>query len=360
MTDACTAKKARLMRTRSLTLLVIGLLVISAADWAACSVLQHRMRAEYAAWAATITSQGWSLRADKVSEGGFPFGATLTLSDFALSGGRAMLPGGLDWQAERVRLSISLMHFWRLTVEPQGEQTVRVASTNAVVFSADHLTASVPLGRDRGDRIALDADGLTAGLQRSRQRQDVRIDHLALGLMAQRKDAARITARADISASGIELPDNNRWPLGGVVENAGATIALASPALSGIAASDQARAWRDWGGVVTVENLQLGWGPLDLHAHAKLTLDDRLQPSGKGSATVSGWEQTIDALAASGTIEAGMAQTIKLVVGLMARAPANGQGGQHALSFPFTLKDSTLSIGKIPLIRLHSFAWGGV
>jgi hypothetical protein len=344
---------------RKRTSIILGLaILLPMADWLACSLLQRRMRAEYAAWAATITSQGWTLRADKVSEGGFPFGATLTLSDLDLAGGRAMLPGGLDWHAERVRLSIGLAHFWRLTVEPQGEQTIRIASTNAVVFSADSLVAQVPLGRDRADRIALAADGLTAGLLQSHQRQDVRIDHLALGVLAHRQGAARITAQADIAADGIALPDNHRWPLGAVVKTAAATIDLASPALSGIAAADQARAWRDWGGVVTVQDLQLSWGPLDLQAQAKLSLDDRLQPSGKGKATVSGWAQTIDALAASGTIEAGMAQTVKLVVGLM--APAPDTDGQGALSLPFTLKDSTLSVGKIPLIKLHRLAWGGV
>jgi hypothetical protein len=346
------------MRTR--TMIALTLVLLPALDWAACQVLQHRMRAEYAAWSATITSQGWALRADRVNEGGFPFGATLTLNDLTLSGGRAMLPGGLDWHAERVRLSIGLLHFWRLMVEPQGEQTIRLASADAVVFSADRLFAQVPLGRGRADSVALEAGELTAGLQRSRQHQDVRIDHLSVGLMAHREGAARIAAEADIDASGIELPDNKTWPLGAVVRNAAATIDLASPALSGIAAADQARAWRDWGGFVTVRDLQLRWGPLDLRARAKLSLDDRLQPAGKGEAYISGWAQTIDALAASGTIEAGMAQTVKLVVGLMARAPDHSANGPAGLSLPFTLKDSTLSVGKIPLIQLHRFAWGRV
>jgi len=142
-----------------------------------------------------------------------------------------------------------------------------------------------------------------------------------------------------------------------LVKHAAATIDLASPALSGAAATDQARAWRDWGGALTVSALQLRWGPLDLSAVAKLGLDDRLQPAGKGDATIKGWQQTVDALAAGGTIPAGMAETVKMVMGLMAHGPADGQQG---LSLPFTLKDSTISVGKIPLIRLHDVAWGAV
>ena len=340
--------------------LLVGLaLLLPGADWIACIILQHRMRAEYLGWATTITSQGWSVRSDTVAEGGFPFGATLLLNNFNLSGGHAMMPGGLDWHSDRIRLTLGLLNFWRLTVEPQGEQTVRAAGTKNIVFSADRLTASVPLGRGRADSLALEADGLTAGLLQSQQRQDVRIDHLALGLSAQRHDAARITAQMTIAATGIALPDNNRWPLGASVRMAQASVDIASPALSGVDAADQARAWRDWGGVLTVQSLRLGWGPLDLSAQAKLSLDDRLQPAGKGDAAVSGWAQSLDALSASGTISPGMAQTAKLVMGLMAVAPTNG-AMTDSLFIPFTLKDTTLSVGKIPLIKLHDLKWSSV
>jgi hypothetical protein len=348
------------MRNRLIALAAVAVLLPSL-DWAACAILRHRMRTEYAAWTAAITSQGWTVHADKLREDGFPTGATLTIKNLDLAGGRAMLPGGLDWRASRVVLSLGLLHFWRLDVEPQGEQTIRVAGAKAVVFSADSLTASVPLGRGRADSIDLTADGLSAGMLASRQRQDVHIDHLALLLRADRGGAARIAAEARIDASGIALPDNGRWPLGATVRNAAATIELASPALSGVAAAEQARAWRDWGGALTIQALSLRWGPLDLHAQAKLDLDDRLQPAGAGTATVQGWAQTVDALAAGGSLPNGMADTVKMVMGLMARTPADAANdGQATLSLPFTLKDSTLSVGKIPLIRLHSVDWSSV
>jgi hypothetical protein len=278
------------------------------------------------------------------------------MTGFSLSGGHAMLPGGLDWHADRVVLSLGLLHFWRLSVAPEGEQILRVASAKPVVFAADSLLATVPLGRGRADHVAIEADGLTAGLLQSRQKQDVRIDHLSLALTANRHGAARITAQADIAANGIELPDTGRWPLGAQIRTAAAVIDIASPALSGVAAADQARAWHDWGGSVSVRDFALGWGPLDVTAQAKLGLDNSLQPEGAGTATVTGWAATVDALAAGGTIPGGLAETVKMVMGLMGRTRDEGA----ALSVPFTLKDSTLSVGKIPLIRLHDVNWGSV
>jgi hypothetical protein len=344
------------MRKRLIALGALALL-LPAADVLACIALQHRMADEYANWSRTMTSQGWTIRADHVAEDGFPAGATLTITGFSLSGGHAMLPGGLDWHADRLVLSLGLLHFWRLTVAPEGEQILRVASARPVVFAADSLLATVPLGRGRADHVAIEADGLTAGLLTSRQKQDVRIDHLGLALTANRHGAARITAQAEIEASGIELPDKGRWPLGALVRTASAVIGIASPALSGVAAADQARAWHDWGGSVTVRDLALGWGPLDVQAEAKLGLDNSLQPAGEGTATVTGWAATVDALAAGGTIPSGMAETVKMVMGMLGRAPKDDAS---ALSVPFTLKDNTLSVGKIPLIRLHDVNWGSV
>jgi hypothetical protein len=278
----------------------------------------------------------------------------LTITGLDLSGGHAMLPGGLDWRADRVVLSLGLLDFWTLIVEPQGQQVVRLAGMRAITCSADSLVASVPLGRGRADRIALEADGLTAGVLGPKERPDFHIDHLALRLMARLKGAARIDASADFDATGVELPDDGRWPLGALVKHAAADISLASPALSGVAAADQARAWHDWGGVLTIQNLVLLWGPLDMQAQAHMGLDDALQPAGAGHTVIKGWAQTVDALAAGGVMPDGMAQTVKIVMGLMSKGP------DGALNVPFQVKDSTLSVGKIPLVKLHVVDWGTV
>ena len=100
-----------------------------------------------------------------------------------------------------------------------------------------------------------------------------------------------------------------------------------------MAASDQARAWRDWGGALTVRDLVLLWGPLDLRGQARMGLDADLQPAGNGEAVIGGWAQTVDALGAGGTLPEGMVQTVKMVLGLMARS-ADGAGGDR-LTVPF-------------------------
>lgn len=337
------------------------LAALLALDWLGCHWLLGRMQAEYAQWQSAAESQGWRVSSESVSGGGFPFGATLKISELTLSGGQALVPGGLDWHAQRVMLSLSLLHPWQLDVAPQGQQTVRVATGQTVVLNADTLLAQVPLGGGRPDDIRIEIAGLTGGLGGSNHPQDVRIDGLDLQLAAMRGGAARTSLQLDVQAHGVGLPDKGRWPLGATVNRLEAEISLASPALSGRAPAEQARAWRDWGGTVDVTHMAVKWGPLDMSGSATLGLDDKLQPAGHGRAEVRGWQATLDALVNGGVLPQGVAQTAKAVLSLMAPAAGGGdEGGGAKLSVPVSLKDSTVSVGAIPLLRVHPLVWGGV
>jgi hypothetical protein len=350
------------MRRHWTTRAAVGLAALLALDWVGCRVLLRRMQAEFAQWQLAAESQGWRVASAAVMGGGFPLGATLKISGLSLSGGQALVPGGLDWHAQRVMLSLSLLRPWRLDVAPQGEQTVRVATGQTVVLNADVLLAQVPLGGGRPDHIHVEIAGLTAGIGGSGHPQDVRIDRLDMQLQAARGGAARTSLQLDVQAHGLGLPDKGRWPLGATVSRLETEISLASPALSGRAPVEQARAWRDWGGTVEVTRLALKWGPLDMSGSATLGLDDKLQPAGHGQAEVRGWRATLDALVSGGTLPRGVAQTAKAVLSLM--APATGSKGDDALgaplSLPVSLKDSTVSLGTIPLLRVRPLVWGGV
>jgi hypothetical protein len=347
------------MQRRWITRIAVLAAGLALLDWLGCHLLLRRMQAEYAQWQLAAESQGWRVASARVEGGGFPFGATLKISELTLSGGQALVPGGLDWHAQRVTLSLSLLRPWLLDVAPQGQQTVRAATGQTVVLNADMLLAQVPLGGGRPDHIRIEISGLTAGLGGSGHPQDVRIDGLDMQLQAARGGSARTSLQLDVQAHGLGLPDKGRWPLGATVSRLETQISLASPALSGRAPAEQARAWRDWGGKVEVTKLALKWGPLDMSGSATLGLDDKLQPAGHGLAEVRGWQATLDALASGGALPQGVAQTAKAVLSLM--APASGaDGGGPRLSLPVSLKDSTVSLGSIPLLRVRPLVWGGV
>ncbi len=343
------------MRGRAI---LLAFCLAAGADWLACKLLDQRAHAAFDRWSRVMVDQGWTVHTGAVTEDGMPFGARLTVRDLTVSGGQAMVPGGLDLHSDQIVLSLPLSSPFRLTVEAPGRQNCRLASLPPVVFEADSLTATVKLWRSPMDSIEIAADGLAGGLQHSRNPQDVRVGRLRMHLTAARGFSARTTAEVVVDARGLQLPDDGRWPLGATIGHLGFDLSLASPALSGKAASDQARAWRDWGGTLSLQRLDMHWGPLKLATTARLGLDQKLQPAGSGMAQVSGWAASLDALARGGAITSGVAQTAKAVLGLA--VPPGTVQDDPALSLPFSLQDSTLSIGKLPLMRMSTLAWGGV
>jgi hypothetical protein len=343
---------------RRLILLCVLLLAVAAGDLIACRALMATISGQFSQWAKSLREQGFTVAYREPIRTILPWRVRLAVPQLSVSGGKAMLPGGLTWHADQVDLSLSLLSPDTLTVTPDGEQALQAAGAPGIVFFADQLDAVVPLGTTHPDEIDVRSQGLVVSLAASPHRQDLRIASLQLSLQAARGGASRTSARLSIAARGVGLPDNGLWPLGATINRFDTDLSLASPALSGDAPVEQARAWRDWGGVLTVQSLELHWGPLILRGTAELGLDQHLQPAGPGEAIVTGWSPTLDALARGGTIQPGVAQTAKAVLASMAHPAQNDPDGQ-TLELPFTLQDSTLSVGKIPLMRFGEVVWGG-
>ena len=302
---------------------------------------------------AQMRAEGWRVEAGEPMRLGWPFQALLVIPAPSLVGGERLLPGGVSWRTERLLVGLSLLHPFTLRLLPEGREELRVSRAPPVVFAADRLQALVPLGRMRPDRIDVAARAMEGGLAASPHKQDVRLASLALHLADRSPDGARqLSASLDLEADGLDLPDTRRWPLGARIAHVGLRAELASPPLAGLDAQEQARSWRDGGGKLAVQELALHWGPLSADASADLGLDRRLQPAGSGRAQLAGYDAALDALAGGGAISGGLAATAKAVLGLM--APGSGDGG---LSLPFTLQDSTLSVAKIPVVRLSDVIW---
>ncbi len=258
-----------------------------------------------------------------------------------------------------VELEVTWLHPRTLNVRPEGQETLRVSQAPAIVFSAELLDARVPLGSGRPGTLDFEAASLIGGLARSGHPQDVRLARLVVHLelpQATGGPDAKLAAKIAVSASQVGLPDTRRWPLGATISGLSAEADLTLPPVTGSEPREQASAWRDGGGSIALRNFAVRWGPLDARVSAELRLDGRLQPAGKGRAMLSGYNEALDALAGGGAISQGLSTTAKAVLGLMAFQPSgDGRGG--TIDLPFALKDSTLSVGKIPLAKLSDIMW---
>lgn len=112
--------------------------------------------------------------------------------------------------------------------------------------------------------------------------------------------------------------------------------------------------WRNAGGTVELDNLQVRWGPLGARASGTLSLDRRLQPVGTFSGAIEGYDQILTALVHSGRLRAQQAGLAKLVLTMLAKT---GPDGKPQLATSFTIQDGEMYLGPARLGPAPRIAW---
>jgi hypothetical protein len=347
------------MRRRLWLLVIVVPLLAVVADALAWQLVAGQLRSGLADWIAAQRATGWVVNAGPPQTGGWPLAATITVRNFALTGGAAEIPGGLAWRADAVVLRLDLLHPSRLVLRAEGQQQLRLADGPDIPFTAGRLQALLPLQAGTPYPVTIRADALRAMVPLpTAPASPMTIDRVAaqIGIRpAPVEGEAALTVA--LTATGIGLPPAMHWALGPAMGSLALDAALNGnpPPVPGLAA--RATAWRDEGGSLEIQRLETHWGPLDLNATATLALDPQLQPMGAGTAQVTGYAETLDALAAHGLISRSAATAAKAVLSLLARTPDDG--GPSEVDVPLSLQYRTLSMRQVPLVRLPELDWPG-
>jgi hypothetical protein len=295
-----------------------------------------------------------------ITRGGPWLWAALTVHDVALDGGEPLVPGGVAWSSPRVVLRVDLFKPWRITITPEGLQSLRLPDGSSVLLIADGLT--VGLEGDGGGGAGLDvvADAIRLERQGGEGPEVVSAGALSLRLDLAGAATATATDKAvgfELRAQAIHLPDGFRWALGNVIDLVAVNGALSGPALPAAAPREAATAWRDAGGSLEIQLQSLVWGPLTSNGTATLALDDALQPMGAGMWHLVGYQGTFDALGGNGVLTASAVKAAKALLSLMAGLPSAREA--PSVDVPLTLQLRTLSMRQIPLLLLPELEWPG-
>lgn len=335
-----------------------ALLVAAAlADTAVWYFTVQQMRDGLADWVAARRASGWTISAVAPAAGGWPVAATLTLRDVELSGGKADIPGGLSWRADRVELRLAPRDPHVLRIETAGLQHLRLSDAPAFEYSATRLELLVPLQADpEAQPLDLQGKALRAHVTVAGGEDSMTIATLDAHAVLH-PDAGRGQQAVSLAAAAgeIALPPRVDWPLGQNVRSLAVEAALDGPLSGAPTLTQRAAEWRAGGGAIHVQHLALRWGALDLTAQAALGLDDQLQPAASGTALVAGYAPTLDVLATHGVISNSAAVASKAMLSLIAVTPADG--GPAEVEVPLSLQQGTLSMHQIPLVRLPKLDW---
>jgi hypothetical protein len=310
----------------------------------------------FAAWAAARRAQGWRVEHEAPVLGGWPFAAVLTLPQFRLEGGGVTLPGGMAWQVEALRLRLQPPRLDRLVVEMGGRQRLRLGELE-LPYAADRLAAVMPLERHVLPREAeLQAERLRVGtpagaleLRRLSLQVETRVTAI------EGEPAVALHMQADTVTLPGSQPATTAGALGREVQEAALHLVLTGPVPPGRTPVQRAEAWRDGGGTLELRGMDLRWGELVSTTTATLTLDESLQPMGAGTLRLAGAGSMVEAATASGLLaprQAGMARALLVLL----QRPA-ADGGPPQVEVPLTLEDRTLSLARIPVLRLQPWTW---
>jgi hypothetical protein len=112
--------------------------------------------------------------------------------------------------------------------------------------------------------------------------------------------------------------------------------------------------WRDAGGTIELDNLQVKWGELGATASGTIALDRELQPMGGFSGAIQGYDQILAALALSGRMRAADAGLARLALAMLAKA---GPDGKPAITTAFTIQNGQMFLGPAKLGKAPRIVW---
>jgi hypothetical protein len=224
-----------------------------------------RLDAELVNWVQARTAEGWRITHAPPVRTGFPLSAALRLGDLSIDA-----PTGFGWRAERATLALHVSDPQQLRLTLDGAQTLI------------HGQGSVPVQqRAIGARIRLDGQGGTLEGEGLRIGEVSQIDRIS---------AEIANGAFDIQAGLVAI---RGLPPIDVIHAVGQ---LTRPL------AETAAAWRDSGGALNLERGELRAGEVFVNLTATLTLDQSLQPEGRGHLQLTGVQEAVALLASAGLV----------------------------------------------------------
>ncbi len=351
---------------RRILRLGVSLAVAAAALTALWFIGAGLIRGNIEGWAAEWRAGGNALSYRSLEITGFPVLFHARMTDPVIGGADGAAPW--DWRAPALQARLLPWQTRRIDeIELKGRHLVSFISKGAPVkltIDAARALGSLEFGPEAIIAI-LDAAGVGALNEGNAERVEIATATVRADL-SRRPDPDHLTPVIilGLKLGGVVLPPRltgariskgeKAGPLGpriAALAFEGAVMGPISPAYD----TEAFAAWRDNGGTVEIENFRLHWGPLRLSANGTLALDEKMQPMGALKATVAGFAETLDALAAAGAMKKKKARTAKFFLSMLAKSPA--PDAPPELTLPLTLQKRTLSVGPVALAKIPPIRW---
>ena len=313
-------------------------------------------------WVEQRSGLGLSLAYERIEIGGFPFAFRIILRNPALAAARPGPIGGVThwaWRGSGATIELKPWNLRRATIDLSGRHDAeftlkgirRVISGNiahfmvATTIHSDHNPESV-LVTLKGVDLKGDQAGQEVIVRQGR-------------IFGERLFPAEITEKTptfgfSVDLNGVKFPRQLKLPLGHSLAKLLAEGKVMGR-INDIRSFDDLAGWRDAGGTLELERIEIKYGALFARATGTFAFDRKMQPVGAVTANIQGLFSTINALRDAKIIRSRDATMATLVLGALSRRPDNG--GPASVSLPFSLQDGLLTAGPVTLMKVPPIKW---
>lgn len=322
------------------------------------NILAGQFRAGIEHWAAERKAEGVEVAFSTLRIGGFPFKLDAVLSNPVISisdgvrswtwQGPLMLMRARPWTPNRARVSVPGRH--RIAIKDGARPLDLIAD-------AGTLEMSLRFGDGGIIQAVVSARNVT--LNKAASGKGSRV----LGLTRAEISAARPgdgNEGLDVGfkANAITYPVAPVAGLGLKTERVGLEVEIkGEPPLN--PNTETMAVWRDNGGTLEFNTLDLNHGPLKLAGDGTGALDKGLQPIGAFSLRVRGFRETLDRLETAGLIQPRPAALVKAVLDVLSRSQGTGDalGEDAEVKLPLSIQDGKFFIGPVPVAKIPPIRW---
>jgi hypothetical protein len=298
----------------------------------------------YATWRSQRQAEGYRFENAEPEVDGFPATVRATLDRPVVAA-----PQGWRWDGPVVTGRADVLSPFTVRVSAPGTHTLRTRDGRQLRADAETARGRVllkPAGGVRSGQITLEQvrlQGLPAGPTQAEAL------FVALGPERRPADGPR-ELDFTLETDGLDLPAELETAFGRQIDRLAARGTLIGQAPRDLTRGDL-QAWRQRGGRIAVDHLELTWSPISLEGAGTLTLDARLRPQGTLDVAVKGLGAGLDKLAAAGRIDRSAVNYAKLAIAALGRR--DEATGETTVDVPLSFREGRVYLGPVPLGRLR-------
>jgi hypothetical protein len=333
-------------RSTRLGFVILAVLVVVAGAYTAYwYIVAGQIEDGVAAWAQSARAEKIDVSWQKIDVGGYPLAFRVELEN-ATFRDRAVTPSP-EFRIPSIAGTADPWDFadWRLTV-PQGF-TADLTSADTkpqMKLTVETGQGTVSSGREGAwsSWLRLRHANVSAGARVKVSTADAWLTHAP----TDPKLAVAVNARQ------VELPAAI-GPLGEMIEELDFAVTVKGAMPSGTL-SEALAVWRDAGGRIELDKLQLKWGALGATATGTIMLDPQLQPTVALSGAIQGYDQILTLLTETGRMRPTDAGLARIALNLLAKP---GPDGKPEIKTPFTIQNGQMFLGPAKLGRAPYLTW---